>query len=158
MWLFAETFTFASNQCPQVPKHFEIHGKRFAVQAKTMKTVKVLALEHFVLYSTMTISGWGAGGFPRIELGPEPSPLTFWCRKWHTEGCLPLSLPASSTGSFSWPLAAQSILALWNSLWPSISKERGCSDSKNRVPTIFRVVCHLDMLLVHLHRIWTFIQ
>ena len=44
-----KTFTFAAKQHPQVPKHLEIHGKTFAVQAKTMKTVKVLALEHFVL-------------------------------------------------------------------------------------------------------------
>ena len=41
---------FASKQCPQVLKHFEIHGTTFAVQAKTVKTVKVLVLEHFVLY------------------------------------------------------------------------------------------------------------
>ena len=45
-----KTFMFASKQCPQVLKHFEIHGKTFAVQATSVKTMKVLALEHFVLY------------------------------------------------------------------------------------------------------------
>ena len=39
------TFAFAS----QVLKHFEICEKTFAVQAKTVKTAKVFALECFVL-------------------------------------------------------------------------------------------------------------
>ena len=45
-------FAFASKQCSQVLKHFEIRGKTFAVQAKStnFKTTKVLALERFVLY------------------------------------------------------------------------------------------------------------
>ena len=33
--------------------HFEIWGKTFAVQAKPVKTVKVLALKHFVLYGSL---------------------------------------------------------------------------------------------------------
>ena len=41
-----KTFAFAAKQRPQVPEHFEICGKTFAVQAKTMK---VLALKRFVL-------------------------------------------------------------------------------------------------------------
>ena len=40
-----KTFAFAAKQHPQVPKHFEIHGKTFTVQAKTAKTAKVLALK-----------------------------------------------------------------------------------------------------------------
>ena len=47
-----KTFAFASKQCPQVPKHFDIHRKIFVVQAKTTKSTKVLALERFVLYGT----------------------------------------------------------------------------------------------------------
>ena len=39
-----KTFAFASKQCPQAPKHFEIRGKTFVVQAKTVKTVQVLVL------------------------------------------------------------------------------------------------------------------
>ena len=42
-----KTFTFASKQHPQVPKHFKIHGKIFVIQART---IKGLALERFVLY------------------------------------------------------------------------------------------------------------
>ena len=45
-------FMFASKQRPQVPKHFEIRGKTFAVQTKTAKFTKVLALKHFVLHGT----------------------------------------------------------------------------------------------------------
>ena len=45
-------FVFASKQCPQVPQHFEICRKTFMVQAKTMKTMKVLALQCFVLYGS----------------------------------------------------------------------------------------------------------
>ena len=41
---------FASKQCPEVSKHFEICGKTFAVQEKTAKTMKVLAFKCFVLY------------------------------------------------------------------------------------------------------------
>ena len=41
-----KNFAFAAKQRPQVPEHFEICGKTFAVQAKTMK---VLALKRFVL-------------------------------------------------------------------------------------------------------------
>ena len=43
-----KAFTFASKQHPQVPQHFEIHGKTFAIQAKT---VKVLALKRSVQYT-----------------------------------------------------------------------------------------------------------
>ena len=32
-----KTFTSVSKQCPQVPKHFKIHGKIFAVQTKPRK-------------------------------------------------------------------------------------------------------------------------
>ena len=46
-----KTFTFASKQHPQVPKRFEIHGKTFVIQAKTVNTANVLDLEHFVLYT-----------------------------------------------------------------------------------------------------------
>ena len=42
MW---KTFAFASKQHPQVLKQFEIHGKTFAVQAKSVKTTKVSALK-----------------------------------------------------------------------------------------------------------------
>ena len=45
-------FVFASKQRTQVPKHYEICRKTFAVQAKTVKITKVLALEPFVLYGT----------------------------------------------------------------------------------------------------------
>ena len=45
-----ETFMFASKQCPQVSKRFEICRKTFVVQEKIAKTMKVLALKHFVLY------------------------------------------------------------------------------------------------------------
>ena len=43
-----KAFVFASKRRPQVPKHFEICGRTFMVQAKT---AKVLAFERFVLYS-----------------------------------------------------------------------------------------------------------
>ena len=33
-----------------VPKYFEIRGKTFAVQGKSVKTAKVLSLKPFVLY------------------------------------------------------------------------------------------------------------
>ena len=46
-----KNFAFTSKQCLQVPEHFEIRGKTFTVQTKTAKTVKVLTLECFVLYS-----------------------------------------------------------------------------------------------------------
>ena len=46
-----KTFAFASKQCPQVSKHFEICGKTFTIQEKTAKTMKVLALKRSVLYS-----------------------------------------------------------------------------------------------------------
>ena len=49
MSIHGKTFSFASKQCPQVPKQFEIHGKTFVVEAKT---VKVLALERFALYGS----------------------------------------------------------------------------------------------------------
>ena len=42
---------FALKQRTQVPKHFEICRKTLMVQAKTVKTLKVLALECFVQYS-----------------------------------------------------------------------------------------------------------
>ena len=47
-----KTFAFASKQRPQlqVPRHFEIHGKTFALQAKT---TKVLTLGRFVLYGIL---------------------------------------------------------------------------------------------------------
>ena len=44
----SKTFEFASKQRPLVPKHF---GKTFAVQGKTPKSIKVLSLKGFVLYS-----------------------------------------------------------------------------------------------------------
>ena len=44
-----KTFVFASKQCPRVPKYFEISRKTFAVEAKTVRTMNVLALERFVL-------------------------------------------------------------------------------------------------------------
>ena len=44
-----KTSTFASKQCPLTPKHFEICGKTFAVQGKTMKSAEVLSLKGFVL-------------------------------------------------------------------------------------------------------------
>ena len=50
-----KTFAFASKQHPQVPKNFEICRKTFAVQAKTVKSAKVLALGHFVLYGIWPI-------------------------------------------------------------------------------------------------------
>ena len=40
-------FMFASKQCPQVPKHFEICGKVFAVQVKTSKTIKSFGPQMF---------------------------------------------------------------------------------------------------------------
>ena len=62
MSIQGKTFTFASKQCPQVPKHFEICGKAFAVQVKTVKCVKVLGLKSFVLHSIATLGdlkfGW----------------------------------------------------------------------------------------------------
>ena len=56
-----KSFTFASKQCPQVPKDFEICRKTLAIQAKT---VKVLPLKRFVLYGIseavlkITIRSW----------------------------------------------------------------------------------------------------
>ena len=47
---------FASKQCPQLPKYFEIHGKTFTVQVKTVKTLKDLALKHFVLYGMLRLT------------------------------------------------------------------------------------------------------
>ena len=35
----------------KLQKHFKIRRKTIAVQGKTTKTTKVLALEHFILYS-----------------------------------------------------------------------------------------------------------
>ena len=51
MSIHGKPFAFASKQHPLVSKHFKICGKTLTVQAKTVKTAKVLALEHFVLYS-----------------------------------------------------------------------------------------------------------
>ena len=46
-----KTFVFASNQCSQVLKHFEICKKTFAIQAKTAEiAAKILAFERFALY------------------------------------------------------------------------------------------------------------
>ena len=38
-----------------MPKHFEVCGKTFAVQAKAVKIAKVLALECFVLHGVGNI-------------------------------------------------------------------------------------------------------
>ena len=46
-------FTFASKQRPQVPKHFEICGITFAIQAKTAKLMKVFEPRTF--YTTVYV-------------------------------------------------------------------------------------------------------
>ena len=52
MWVFTENFRIyiKTTSTIQVLKHFEIHGKTFTV--KSVIIVNVLALEHYVLYST----------------------------------------------------------------------------------------------------------
>ena len=51
-----KTFTFASKQRPQVPKHFEIRRKIFAVQAK-LQNPRMFWLSN-VLYYTVAPTAW----------------------------------------------------------------------------------------------------